>query len=102
MLQRDEGFGVAEKVGDGDEQVLEQRPRLVAVVGEVVEVARHAVRTGDLDAPLDAPEQRGALVLVEAVARALVQRAEDLAEDLGARGVHQVVLWREDEPVLLA
>ena len=80
LLQRLEGIAVAEKIRDGDEQVLQQRARLAGMGAQEVHVSRQLLHAIHLHAAGDAAHDGGALVVGEVPARAGAQEGQHLAQ----------------------
>lgn len=75
--ERGEGGGVAEKAGDRNQQVVEQRAELVGPVAQIGEIILHARGLRHLHAPGDAAQQRGALVAGKILAEPRAQLREN-------------------------
>ena len=113
--QRRQGFGpqglphrgIAEKIGDADQQFLEQQIKLMEVAAQMTHVI---VDGGDLvhrHAPLDAAVERVGLVEREIVAAAVAQQDDDLVERtqhfcrggwIGQRRMHRMPQVVGDSP----
>ena len=81
--------GIAEKIGDPDQQFLEQQVKLLRVLTQVGNIAGNAVDLQQGSAPLDAAIQRARLVQRKVVAAAVPQQDDDLVErtlQVGLRG----------------
>ena len=76
-------FGVAEELGDPDQQIPEQALGLLFAAGQLLEVVPDVVGLQHLHAPLDAPHQGPLLVLAEVVPGARMQDLADPAQIVG-------------------
>ena len=82
-------LGVAEVVGDANQQFLEQEVELCRVVAQIAHVVINGVDLVDRHAPLCAPLEGIGLVLGEVIATTIAQQDDDLlkgALHLGLRG----------------
>nr|GFD55848.1 hypothetical protein [Tanacetum cinerariifolium] len=71
VLQASESLGIAEKLGDANQQLPKQLLDLVGVFLQVAHVVRKLLDLMRVHAPLDAPEYCIALVKAEVVPRLL-------------------------------
>ncbi|MNT17254.1 hypothetical protein D3C72_1523940 [compost metagenome] len=108
-LQGFEGFAVAEEIGHANQHVGQQRPGFRGVLFQVMQVGRQVCLAGHMQAALDAPQHRGALVVLEVVAGIAAQLQQDLFEHrlaglgiagTGAQGRWQGVVLDFREPDL--
>ncbi|MNI33324.1 hypothetical protein D3C73_872690 [compost metagenome] len=98
------GFAVAKEVGHANQHVAQQKLGFRWRVFQIREVGLEVRLGGDLQAPLDPPQDRGALVMLEIVACAIAQQVQDVLQGLfsgsafklGRIGCHiHVVRWRQ-------
>src|SRR3569623_733414 len=75
-----EGLAVAEKFGDADQQVAEQRVHFIGAVFEMVHILAEVVDVLEQHAALNTPLHGAALVTAEVVAAALLQQDEYFLE----------------------
>ena len=73
-------LGLAKEGGDGDQEVAEQRLRLIRVLAQKFEIGRRTARSRHLHPPGDSPQHGGTLVLGEIVSRAHPDESENLSE----------------------
>ena len=85
--QGGEGFRIAKKPGDADEQLVEEQVAFGGVLGQVVGVGVEVGDAAGHHPPLDAPQHRVALVVREVVAGARPQQHADGDERGQRRGV---------------
>lgn len=86
LLEGRERLRVAEERGDVDQHVLGERPGLGRVLAERGQVLRKPARPAQGHAPLDPPQDRGALVAGEVEPRALAHEPEHIREALRGPG----------------
>ncbi len=82
--QRLERFGIAEELGDADEQLAEQQIGLVRSLSQALDVGGDGIDLQHLHAPLDAADQGILLVAGEVVADAAAQQGADRCADARA------------------
>ncbi len=99
-FQNRERAHVAEEVGDRDEEVLEEVPRLVAVGLEEVGVVVERVGPDDVEPALQPPQHRAPLVAGEVVAGPDVELAEDPLDGPDVVGGERARFVRREAGVL--
>ena len=82
--------GIAEEVGDADQQVLQQRIELLRLRAQALDEVGHLVDLQHLHAPLHPPRHRLVLVAAEIVAGARAQQRADLRQMVGRLRTHAV------------
>ena len=87
--ERLEGFAVAEERRHRNEQVAEQRLRLVRVVAQILVVLFQVMGSGDLHAAGDPPQHGRALVFRKIMTGAHAQQREDALQFLFVRFLQQ-------------
>ena len=80
QLERFKRIAVAEKIGDGDEEVLQQRTGFTWMCAQKIEVGGKAFQFVNLETASDPANDRGSLVITKIPACAQAQKGEDFPQ----------------------